>query len=150
MSDNAGDKENPLLNLKGVQKNKVDKVQENDMKTTLDHQKVLNYFQNLYLVAAADKKLTKEETSFLVEIAQQMGITPREAANIMMTRNERKFIIPDNEEERMIQLEDIIVMMIVDKQIHEKEYQLCLAFAKAIGKDRRALDKVILSTIKGH
>ena len=137
--------ENPYINLKGV------KMQSNNEEPSADrHQRVLNYFQNLYLIAAVDKKLAQEETSFLVEVAQQMGITPREAAEIMMTRNERELVVPETEEERLVQLEDIIVMMMVDKKIHEKEYQLCLAYARAIGKDRVVLDQLILKIIRGE
>ena len=141
----AKSNENPYINLKGV------KMQSKKENQTIDkHQRVLNYFQNLYLIAAVDKNLAQEETAFLVEVAQQMGISPREAAEIMMTRNERELIVPETEEERLIQLEDIIVMMMVDQKIHEKEYQLCLAYARAIGKDRVTLDQLILKIIRGE
>ncbi|MDX2304552.1 MAG: hypothetical protein NW226_17220 [Microscillaceae bacterium] len=140
---------NPFLNLKGV-KMQIENTSSSENQSLDRHQKVLNYFQNLYLIAAVDKQLAKEETSFLVEVAQQMGITPREAAEIMMTRNERTLVVPESEEERLIQLEDIIVMMMVDKKIHEKEYQLCLAYTRAIGKDRVTLDRLILKIIKGE
>lgn len=145
----ADTNENPFLNLKGV-KMQMENTSSSENQSLDRHQKVLNYFQNLYLIAAVDKQLAKEETSFLVEVAQQMGITPREAAEIMMTRNERMLVVPESEEERLIQLEDIIVMMMVDKKIHEKEYQLCLAYTRAIGKDRVTLDRLILKIIKGE
>ncbi|NJO02684.1 MAG: hypothetical protein HC880_14250 [Bacteroidia bacterium] len=114
----------------------------------LDHERALNYFQNLYLTAVADRKLTKEETSFLVEVAQQMGIKPREAAEVMMNCRDQGFIIPETEEEKIVQLEDIIIMMMVDNKIHEKEYQLCLHYAQAIGHNKQTLDRIILKVIK--
>lgn len=115
----------------------------------IDHEKALNYFQNLFLTAMADKHLAKEETSFLVEVAQQMGISPKEASAIMMKRDNLKFIIPETEEARLAQLEDIVVMMMIDQKIHEQEYDLCLAYAHAVGKSKKELDEIILKTIKG-
>ncbi len=114
----------------------------------LNHQKALDYFQNLYLTAMADRKLVKEENTFLVQVAQQLGISSREAADIMMRGDNLDLKIPMDETERLSQLEDIVMMMMVDGKIHEKEYELCLRYARAIGKGKNLLDEIIMQTIK--
>ncbi|NJL15424.1 MAG: hypothetical protein HC913_22075 [Microscillaceae bacterium] len=114
----------------------------------MSNQKVRDYFKNLYLVAAADFKLAAEETSFLVQVAQQMGLGPLEASEIMRQPSS-PLTVPVSESEKMAQLEDIVVMMMVDRKIHEKEYQLCLRFAEAIGKDKATLDYLIIKIIRG-
>lgn len=112
------------------------------------HQKALDYFKNLYLTAMADSKLAYEETSFLVQVAKHMGISSREASEIMFGEGEHEVTIPDTEQEKMTQLEDIVMMMMIDRKIHEREYELCLNFAKAIGISQPDLDRLILKIIK--
>ncbi len=112
------------------------------------HQKALNYFKNLYLTAIADSKLAYEETAFLVQVAKHMGISSREASDIMFGTDTHEISIPDTEQEKMTQLEDIVMMMMIDRKIHEREYDLCLSFAKAIGVNQPDLDRLILKIIK--
>ncbi len=111
--------------------------------------KALAYFQNLYIVAVADQQLSKEEADFLIEVAQIMGISAENTTRIMKSREPLDFIIPETEEDRNIQLEDIITMMIIDRKIHEKEYNLCLKFAEKIGYDRKAFDKIMFKVVRG-
>ena len=114
----------------------------------INHKKALNYFQNMYLVAVADHNLAKEETEFLVQVAQNLGIGVREASEIMMRTRDTDFIIPETDAEILAQMEDIVLMMMVDRKINEKEYELCLSYAKAVGKDRKILDEIIFKILK--
>ncbi len=114
------------------------------------HQKALDYFKNLYLTAMADRRLAYEETSFLVQVAQQMGISTHEASEIMFNSSSKELIIPDTDPEKLSQLEDIVMMMMIDKKIHEREYQLCIQFAEKIGLSQHDLDRIILKVIKGE
>jgi uncharacterized tellurite resistance protein B-like protein len=113
----------------------------------IDHEKALIYFQNLYLIAIIDKKLAREEIDFLVKIAQQMGISVRESTDIMMKSQVIELQIPETEEERINQLEDIISLMMIDKKIHEKEYELCRKFAETLRLDKKAFDMLILNIV---
>lgn len=112
------------------------------------YQKSLDYFQNLYLIAIADAHLAKAETSFLVKVAQQLGLGIRDTYDIMRRRNELELILPESEEAKQAQLEDIITMMMIDQKIHSREYQLCLSFAEKIGKNKQSLDLTILKLVK--
>ncbi|MCU0445692.1 MAG: hypothetical protein MUE85_12335 [Microscillaceae bacterium] len=113
----------------------------------IEHEKALKYFQNLYLLAIIDKKLAKEEINYLVQIAQQMGISVRESTDIMMHSQTLELQIPETEEERINQLEDIISLMMIDKKIHEKEYELCYHFAQTLGLDKKSFDLLILKIV---
>lgn len=117
--------------------------------TDMEHEKALAYFQNLYIVAAADQQLSREEANFLVEVAQIMGIPSDQSTRIMTQRDHLEFIIPETEEERNTQLEDIITMMIIDRKIHEREYNLCLKFAEKIGHDRKAFEQIMFKVVRG-
>jgi uncharacterized tellurite resistance protein B-like protein len=116
----------------------------------MEQTKALAYFQNLYIVAAADQQLSREEANFLVEVAQIMGISAEQSTRIMTQRDSLEFVIPETDEERNTQLEDIITMMIIDRKIHEKEYNLCLKFAEKIGYDRKAFEEVMFRVVRGN
>lgn len=113
----------------------------------INHEKACIYFNNLYLVAMADRQLAKEEITFLVQVAQQMGIGVRESSEIMMGARAKGLITPEDEDEKLAQLEDITSMMMVDKRIHEQEYDLCLKFAETIGLTKHDFDALIMNII---
>lgn len=114
----------------------------------VDHQKALTYFQNLFILAAGDGILAEDEKSFLMQVAEMMGLGIRETTEIMMNRLNLNLVIPDSEEERKTQLEDVVLMMLVDRKIHENEYNLCLKFAHELGLEKEDLDKIIIEVIK--
>jgi uncharacterized tellurite resistance protein B-like protein len=116
----------------------------------MEQSKALAYFQNLYIVAAADQQLSREEANFLIEVAQIMGISAEQSTHIMTQREQLDFIIPDTDEERLTQLEDIITMMIIDRKIHEKEYALCLKFAEKVGYSPKQFEEVMFRVVKGE
>ena len=102
-----------------------------------------SYFQNLFLVANADGHYADEEKLFLEEVARKLGLESREAEKITNNPQKLDFIIPDSKDEKLKQLEDIIVLMMADKKIHKKEHELCLLFAEKIGYSRQKLDKIV-------
>lgn len=105
--------------------------------------KSLAYFRNIYKIASADGKLTQEEKQLLADIAQKMGITARESVNVMMNINNLDFVIPEKITERFKQLRDIVEMMIIDKDVHPKEYELCINYAEKIGYSKIIIDNLI-------
>jgi uncharacterized tellurite resistance protein B-like protein len=113
----------------------------------ITHKKALYYFQNLYLVAIADKILSPEEKEYLIHVAQKMGISTRESSDIMLNSQHLDIVIPETKEEQLTQMEDVITMMMMDKKIHDKEYDLCLKFAQKIGLSKKDLDLLILKVV---
>ena len=109
----------------------------------------LLYFKNLYLVALADGKITKEETALLDEFARKMGITQQEKEVVKENANFLEFFVPQEMKERLSHLESLIRMMIVDGEIHEKEYTLCLNYANRSNCDQLVLDMLIEKVTEG-
>ena len=100
-------------------------------------------FRNIYKIAVADGYLVREEKEMLLEVAQRMGVSRAQARDIMQKITHLEFIIPDEYEEQMMHLEYIIRMMMIDHEIHDREYELCFAFAKQIGHNEVILQKMI-------
>lgn len=100
-------------------------------------------FRNIYKIAVADGYLVREEKEMLLEVGQRMGVTRAQAQDIMQKINHLDFIIPDDRHEQILHLEYIIRMMMIDHEIHDREYELCFAFAKKIGHNEIILQKMI-------
>ncbi len=115
--------------------------------TTRQHfiqkQKNLAYFRNLYALAFADNRLASEEVHFLLQVAHQLSISPKEISQIMSQGRPQRLIIPSSKEDKINQLEDLVYLMMIDQEIHKKEYHLCLQFAEKLGFDQPMLDGVI-------
>jgi uncharacterized tellurite resistance protein B-like protein len=100
-------------------------------------------FRNIYKIAVADGYLVREEKEMLLETGQRMGVSRTQARDIMHKINHLDFIIPDDSNEQIQHLEYIIRMMMVDHEIHDREYELCYAFAKKIGRNEVILQRMI-------
>ena len=109
----------------------------------LDKEQAKKYFQNLFLVAIADGVLATEERELLVGVAMRMGLSIRDSSEIMRGISEREFHIPENDEQQLQHLSDIVKTMMIDKVIHEKEYELCLGYTLKIGQTEDFLKEVI-------
>ena len=106
-------------------------------------QKKLAFFQNLILIAAADGRLEDEESNFILEIGNRLGLTPEEAAPIADNLGVLTFIIPEDGLQKTLELQTLVMMMVEDGRIHDHEYTLCLDYAYRIGYGKEILDDMI-------
>ena len=109
----------------------------NDRKIKVEH------FQNLIAVALSDGVLDEEEKEFLNERALEIGFPQDEVNRIIENAGELEFLIPMNKIDREDQLGDAVYMTMVDGEIHEKEYNLCLRLAEKLELDKNYLDHII-------
>ncbi|NJL15425.1 MAG: hypothetical protein HC913_22080 [Microscillaceae bacterium] len=116
----------------------------------IQKQKNLAYFRNLYALAFADNHLAPEELQFLHQIAHKLNISPKEFSSILGQSSGISLQIPSSKSERLSQLEDLILMMMIDQEVHEKEYALCLEFAEKLGFNKLILEGIITRLTEGH
>lgn len=107
------------------------------------HQIKVEHFQNLVAVAYADGKLDKQEVEFLAEKAEENGIPKEIVDKIIDNVDNLEFIIPLNQEEREEQLTDSVYMAMIDGEVHDKEYDLCLKIAEKLDFDQEYLNDII-------
>ena len=62
---------------------------------------------------------------------------------MLSNADELKVSVPLNQEEVEEQIADIVYMIMVDGEIHEKEYKLCLSIAKKLDYSKTELDHMI-------
>ena len=106
----------------------------------------LDHFKNLVAVSMADGFLDEDEKGFLEERAEELGLPSDEVGAIMANADKLEFVVPEDEEDREEQLADIVFMSMVDGDIEEKEYQLCLNIAERLELKKNDLDEVIALT----
>jgi uncharacterized tellurite resistance protein B-like protein len=106
----------------------------------------LEHFQNLVSVAFADGHMEDVEKEFLEERAEEFGLPSMEVSRIMSNVNNLEFIVPDNLEDREEQLGDVVFMSMIDGDIEQKEYALCLNIAERLELKKSDLDEVIALT----
>jgi uncharacterized membrane protein YebE (DUF533 family) len=106
-------------------------------------QKRLYFFQNLLLVATADGYLDEQEGNFLLDIGQQLELSSEDVEPIIANYQLLTFIIPETGLERTFELQTLVLMMMEDGRIDEREYALCLEYATRIGYGRAFLDDLV-------
>jgi len=103
----------------------------------------LEHFKNLVAVAAADGYLNFREREFLAERAEDSGLTPEEIDRLLLNAEQLQYQVPFNQVEREEQLNDAIFMSIIDGEIADPEYKLCLNIADRLGIDRALVDAMV-------
>ena len=94
----------------------------------------VDLFNNLILLAAADKKFTEEEVGYLAEKSHQWGITDEEfeSALIGAGSQEAELVIPAAEPERSELLKEMIHLMAIDGELAEVEKEMCARASAAM------------------
>jgi uncharacterized tellurite resistance protein B-like protein len=107
-------------------------------------EKRLNFFQNLLLIAVADGFLDEDESDFLVQIGRQLNLDSEDVAPLAgQSVKEMNFIVPETDQDKLFELQTMVMMMVEDGEIDEREYSLCAAYADRIGLNRVVLDDFV-------
>ena len=85
--------------------------------TSINHilntkEKKVAFFQNIVLVAIADRYVDKMESDFLVELGNQLGLTEADTMPIADNLPGLKFVIPEESLQRSMELEVLVKMEI--------------------------------------
>ena len=94
----------------------------------------IDLFNNLVLLAAADKKFTEEEVAYLAEKSVQWGISEDEvnAALVGASSAESEIVIPESNEDRKELMKEMIHLMAIDGELADVEKKICAAAAGAM------------------
>lgn len=106
-------------------------------------QKKLAFYQNLVLVAAADRVLEEDESDLLLQIGNKLGLSADEVMPMADNLGVLSFVIPEDGLQRTLELQTLVQMMTQDASIHDKEYALCLEYANRVGLGKAILDDMI-------
>src|SRR5690606_34812236 len=103
----------------------------------------IEHFRNLVSLSAADGKIMEIERVALSKIAYENGI-PLDRLNVMLQRaNEYVYLIPQNQEEREVQLQQMLDLAHVDGEFAPAEREVITMVAEKLGVTREELDNII-------
>jgi DnaJ-domain-containing protein 1 len=113
-------------------------------------QKKLAFFQNLILLAAADGQVSPQESDFLLDIGNKLGLSPKEVLPIADNLGVLSFVVPAEGLQRTLELQTLVQMMLQDGRIDAREYGLCQEYANRIGYSKAILDDMVSQLAGGQ
>lgn len=91
------------------------------------------HLKNLLEVATSDGSLDGIEVDFLLSLAGRFNISEQELREIKDHPSLVEYNPPTADRERFDHLYQLVSMMMVDGKVHEKELEICKAFAVKLG-----------------
>ena len=119
----------------------------NDLFMSRDKKKRLSHVCNLVALSRMDGVMTLDEQEIILEVAENSGMTQEELDKILEHPEEVKSCIPRKKSERIEQLYDLVMLMMVDGVIDEMELALCHVVAEKMGFDSEIVDVMVASII---
>lgn len=108
----------------------------------------LSHVKTLLALAFADGKLEKNEITAIAAFAARENVDVEEVQKMLDGKDNVNFIPPQTEEDKVQYLHDLVLLMIADGNINEKEYELCKAVADQFGYREEAIDILLKKIIE--
>jgi len=110
----------------------------------------LEHFRNLVSLSIADGKIEEIERVALSKIAYEQGI-PLDRLNVMLQRaGEYVYLIPQNQQEREKQLEQMLELAHIDGEFAKAERELISMVGEKLGFTQAELDNLIDEHLKNN
>jgi len=103
----------------------------------------LMHIRNLAALANIDDVIDEEEYDFLCDLARKYEISTTEVDNIIKNLGDTKPEVPENIEQRIGQLLDLIRMMMIDTKIDRREIYFCQNVAIGFGFDKSIVEFLV-------
>lgn len=110
----------------------------------MNQQEQIQYLANIYFLAGADNNFSVIEDVALIKIAESIGggyLETRKALDVSMEAG-FKIKLPQLKDDRLRNLEDIMLVAFVDNKLVETERDIIMSFAKKIGISSKELVEI--------
>lgn len=107
------------------------------------------HVKNLLALANADGHLHDKEKELLFKLGEKYGLKERQVQNIINSKKKAELYIPDNDEEKMDQLYDILLMIYADGVVDDNEVHFCKDMVHKFGFKESLVDKLLELFEKG-
>lgn len=95
----------------------------------------------------ADGKFSDEERQYVANVATEVGMTADEMKQIINDPDGIRFIMPENDIEKIEQLYDLILLMMIDGDLNENEMIFCRAMAIKMKIPYQVVDEMVAKVI---
>ena len=92
-----------------------------------------NHIKNLLALAKADGHMHVKEEALLYKIGKRYGLKERQVKELIDANEKFEVIIPDNHNDKMNLLYDLILMVYADDKIDAHEVEFCEEAVKNFG-----------------
>lgn len=119
-----------------------------DLFKSRESREKLSHLKTLVAVAFADGKLENREMAALAAVMAREGLKTSDLERCIKNPKGIKFLPPETHEKQILYLRDMVLLMMCDGDIHEREFALCKATAIALGFRHEVIDAMIMDTIE--
>ena len=112
-----------------------------------DRKKMMSHVRNLVALAYADGKFSDEEKQYVANVATEVGMTADEMKLIINDPEGIRFEMPSNDIEKIEQIYDLILLMMIDGDLDENEMIFCRAMAIKMKIPYQIVDELVAKVI---
>ena len=105
--------------------------------------------KNLIAVMSADGDIHDNESKYLGQVCQRIGLSPQHLVELMSAPDKVKFKVPKTVHARAQQLADLIFMMLADGKVDKREMDVCMALASQMGFAPSVVPEALKSALEG-
>ena len=117
-----------------------------------EHQ-YLNYkkahIKNLLALANADGHMHEKEIQLLFKIGKRYGLKTRQVQELIDSKERFEVIVPDNHNDKMNLLYDLILMVYADDVVKKDEVEFCHDVTKQFGMKQELVEWLLSEFKKG-
>jgi len=99
-------------------------------------------------VMVADGKVDPSEKMFLAKVCARLGVKEKELKKVLANPSAVQFTPPNDNKERIFQLFDVILMMLADGRIDQREMDLCIYAGRRLGFPQATVPKLVNGIIE--
>ena len=92
-----------------------------------------NHIKNLLALARIDGHVHQKEEKLLLKIGKRYGLKDRQIKEILETKEKHKLIVPDNHNDKMNLLYDLLLMIYADEKVDKNEVEFFEDAVKKFG-----------------
>lgn len=92
-----------------------------------------NHIRNLLALAKVDGHMHEKEEKLLYRIAKRYGLKDRQVRQLVESDEKYTIIVPDNHNDKMNLLYDLVLMVYADDVVDEHEIEFCEEAVKQFG-----------------
>ena len=106
-----------------------------------------NHIKNLLALAKIDGHVHQKEEKLLFKIGKRYGLKDRQIRDILDSKEKRKVIVPDNHNDKMNLLYDLLLMIYADDVVDKHEVEFFEEAVKKFGM-KKEMVKWLLGVFK--
>ena len=99
--------------------------------------------RNLIVLSLSDNTPSREEFEIITKVGARIGLEEADLNRILQRPESIDFIAPQNDDERIEQLYDMVAVMMVDGKIDSREVDYCKSIAIKLGFMPEVIDDMV-------